>query len=62
MIGRNLQPGPLDRRLDDLHPLGSPLARVFDDEDRILAAERDQEDEPDLRIEIVGGDAALAAT
>ena len=40
-MGRNLSRSSLDRRRDDFHPLGAPLARIFHDQDRILAAERD---------------------
>ena len=59
-IGRNLSRAPSTAASTMLHPFGSLLAGVFDDQDRVLGSERDQEDEADLGVEIVGGDAALA--
>ena len=54
-IGPEPQPRRLDRRLDDRLALGPLLAGVFDDQDRVLAAERDEQDEADLGVEVVGG-------
>ena len=61
-MGRNSAaplPPPLRRSLS----FGSLLAGIFDDQDRVLGSERDQENEADLRVKVVGGDADwLAAT
>ena len=52
--GPEPEPRRLNRGIEDL-PAGGPLlSRIFDDEDRILAGERDQKDEADLCIKIVG--------
>ena len=53
-MGRNLSRS-FRRCGDDLHRFGPPLARIFHDQNRVFAAERDQKDQVDLRLEIFGG-------
>jgi hypothetical protein len=48
--GPEPEPRRLNRGVEDLPPGGSLLSRIFDDEDRILAGERDQKDEADLCV------------
>ena len=62
-MGRNLSRAPSTAASTIPLSFGALLAGVFDDQNRVLGAERDQEDEANLRVKIVGGDAAwLAAT
>ncbi len=54
-IGRNLSRAASTAASTMSMPSARFCARIFDDQDRVLAAERDQKDEADLRVEIVGG-------
>ena len=53
--GTQSQPASFDRRRDDVHAAFDALACELDDQDRVLAGKPDQNDEADLRQDVVVG-------
>ena len=53
-IGPEARTRRLDRGSEDGFAAGPELARHLDDQDRVLRRQRDQQNEPDLHVEIVG--------